>query len=744
MKSNNTLKQGVVNNILRIVFVSFFVITMLMAGIWWLFKNEYQSKQTHLVQQEISSTISLYKSILSQKLSLVANSPVFIHYVNSGPLTRKYMYIKFLTRVSELNSPVITGMAIDSSQGEIFKSGKQSSFSVKLNLCYLNEELNYVYGDCDYTWKLYLDKPELIKQLTRINSHLTQCTSKSCKDIDMFQGKHFGIFTIADKTPIKTSLTIRQPESYLDVVFIVFVIMILLLGISLYFAINRIMRNKLTTPLNKIISFLEKGKLPETSLYIDELKFLCNQISEYYRQKDKIEIAKIAGQAAHDIRSPLAALEIVTKKLSHLPEQQRLLVRNATIQIRDIANNLLQYNVSREAVNYSEIKSVMLIPIIEYVLSEKNTELSEKNPAISLKSQITPEAYKAFIKVIPLELKRILSNLLNNAIEAIGESNGLIQVHVFCENDKVIIQISDNGPGIPNSLIRDLFREGVSTKVKGSGLGLFHAKSNIERWGGNIQIESEQNKGASITISLPKKPTANWFSLQLTVPEKTTIVVVDDSEPVFNLWQQRFVEEYLNIQIKYFNTPGDFLAWYEKHDAGLTRKYVYLIDYEFSGDQLNGIDLISKISPSSQKILVTSRSEDFDIQNRCSELNIKLIPKFYISNIPVVQVNTAVDAIFVEPESILWDAWQYRANKHNKQIMCYSSLDDFIADFRLFSSGIPIYVADTFLKDLHSLQSYKLNLIVISNSAGELKHHTKLKVTEKSSVNFISEKPNKG
>lgn len=639
MKIKNTLKQKIVNNILRIVFISFFVITILMAAIWWTINSEAQSKQSHLIQQEINATISLYKSILSQKLSLIANSPVFINYINSGPLTRKDMHIKFLTHISELNSPVIKGMSIDSQHQNIFKSGKSRLPFIRINLCYLNQELNYQYGECGYTWTLYLDRSALLEQLSNINHHLSTCQKNDCIHIDIFHGKKFGIFTIAARSPLSANLTINQPASYLNTVFLLFFIMIFLLGVGLYFSINKIMRSNLTHPINTIIKYLENGRLPNTDKYIDELRFLCNQISEYYKQKDKIEIAKIASQAAHDIRSPLTSLDIVVRKLSNLSDSEKSLIQNATNQIRDIANNLIQKNVKKSYINHSEAKNVLLLPIIEYALSEKNLELSETCSKIELRNDICLNSHTSFIKVIPLELKRILSNLLNNSIESIGKDKGVISISTSFSNNKIFLTIEDNGPGMPSDLIKNVFQEGVSSKETGSGLGLYHAKQNIESWGGAIHIESKPYYSTKITITLPKQPIASWFAEEITLPTPATLIIVDDSESIYDIWQQRLQDDGLTeINTKFFKSAQQFLSWYqtEKTDNSVN---VYLIDYEFNGEKLSGLDLIKHISPTSPRFLVTSKAENFSLQEECTKLGIKLIPKCFIPFIKLIKKN---------------------------------------------------------------------------------------------------------
>lgn len=103
------------------------------------------------------------------------------------------------------------------------------------------------------------------------------------------------------------------------------------------------------------------------------------------------------------------------------------------------------------------------------------------------------------------KLNQVFLNIINNAIQAIGEQEGLITISTRAHEDKVQISISDNGPGMDESTKKRIFEPFYTTKEvgKGTGLGLSISYGIIQQHGGSIQVESEEGQGARFTILLP-------------------------------------------------------------------------------------------------------------------------------------------------------------------------------------------------------------------------------------------------
>lgn len=108
------------------------------------------------------------------------------------------------------------------------------------------------------------------------------------------------------------------------------------------------------------------------------------------------------------------------------------------------------------------------------------------------------------------QLRSVVANLLLNARDAIatrhqqGASEGRIGIRASVVGQRVVLEVEDNGCGMSPAFLRDgLFRPFQSTKAKGLGIGMFQARQVIEQHGGSIQVESEQDVGTTVRISLP-------------------------------------------------------------------------------------------------------------------------------------------------------------------------------------------------------------------------------------------------
>jgi signal transduction histidine kinase len=99
-------------------------------------------------------------------------------------------------------------------------------------------------------------------------------------------------------------------------------------------------------------------------------------------------------------------------------------------------------------------------------------------------------------------LKRIITNLVNNSIQAMP-SGGKLSINAFLHNERLVILIEDTGVGIPNEIKTKIFTPLFTTKAKGQGFGLAAAKRLVEALAGNITFESEVGRGTKFTVELP-------------------------------------------------------------------------------------------------------------------------------------------------------------------------------------------------------------------------------------------------
>jgi two-component system, NtrC family, sensor kinase len=121
---------------------------------------------------------------------------------------------------------------------------------------------------------------------------------------------------------------------------------------------------------------------------------------------------------------------------------------------------------------------------------------------VSVDLQIPPDLK---VDCQPQELSQVFVNLLNNAMDALVEEKGKVVIRAEVSGDEIIIQIEDNGPGIPEAIERNLFEPFFTTKdpSRGTGLGLFIVRNIIDDHQGSIALVRNNASGANFQIRLP-------------------------------------------------------------------------------------------------------------------------------------------------------------------------------------------------------------------------------------------------
>jgi signal transduction histidine kinase len=139
---------------------------------------------------------------------------------------------------------------------------------------------------------------------------------------------------------------------------------------------------------------------------------------------------------------------------------------------------------------------------IHEIIAEKRLQYTSK-PKIKLKVVASRMGEGGRIHVCLAEILRMLSNLIDNSVEAIDD-HGLILVLLNKNENELKISVRDNGRGIPSHILPELSRRGFTfAKAYGKGLGLHTTKKLIESYGGRLEIVSQLGRGTEVILLLP-------------------------------------------------------------------------------------------------------------------------------------------------------------------------------------------------------------------------------------------------
>lgn len=363
-------------------------------------------------------------------------------------------------------------------------------------------------------------------------------------------------------------------------------------------------------------------------------KSLREAILSAEQRRFREELTRTALQVAHDIGSPLALLETIVQSTSlNLPEDSRVSIRNAAGRIRDISNSFLK-KAKPDLINHADgpLSQKLLNYLIHQVVSEKRMQFDSK-----VDIQFNESSYMFFALIRSADFCRVLSNLINNAVEAIG-AEGKVIISLLDFNNEIVINIQDNGKGIREEILGKLGELGnTHGKPQGLGMGLYHAITTIKEWNGKLDIQSKEGQGTTVQIHLPKTQPPSWFVPEIKIVEGQTIVIIDDDESIHAVWKERFMKYQHQIKLLHFFSPESLVEWKDQNRADLN--ILYLCDYEFIGSKMNGIDLITALKINYLSILVTSLITH-GVTASCELHGIKLLPKDISKIVPLAVTET--------------------------------------------------------------------------------------------------------
>ena len=231
------------------------------------------------------------------------------------------------------------------------------------------------------------------------------------------------------------------------------------------------------------------------------------RLQDQLLQSEKMSaIGQLIAGVAHDLNNPLASVvgfadllgesEDVPERL----EEPLAVIRQEAERASGIVRNLLSF--ARRQEGERQLQSIR--PILESTIQLLKNQLMAQHVDLTF----TAEPGLPEVEVHANQIKQVFVNIINNAAQAIRSADvkdGRVAVAAKCWLDGVAVSISDNGPGMPESVAQHVFEPFFSTKSEGegTGLGLSICQGIVKEHGGSITVDAGTGTGATFTVELP-------------------------------------------------------------------------------------------------------------------------------------------------------------------------------------------------------------------------------------------------
>lgn len=233
-----------------------------------------------------------------------------------------------------------------------------------------------------------------------------------------------------------------------------------------------------------------------------------HKLERQLNQKEKLaSLGNMVAGVAHEVKTPLAIIKTRIQMWQQEVQRNKEIAEHISPESMDMVINEINRmsNLVKRLLIFSrpidkKMKPVNINKLIHEVVNFINIE--RNNKCISIEQNL-----QADIPLIPMDensIKQVVMNVLDNSVEAITDIGHILVItKIDIENEKLVIEISDTGEGIPDEIINKIFEPFFTSKESGAGLGLAISYEIVKAHNGEIGFSKNGDSGAKCTIKLP-------------------------------------------------------------------------------------------------------------------------------------------------------------------------------------------------------------------------------------------------
>ena len=335
---------------------------------------------------------------------------------------------------------------------------------------------------------------------------------------DGARGSLYFISTI--RTAVTTSLVIYMSVAIIFILLVTSLLLTMWLGRSFFRPINQLniaMQHIKDGNFDFVLptDVKEKGEIGAMYRNYEDMRLRLKESAEEKIEREK-QNKELISNISHDLKTPITAIKGYSQGLlegvADSPDKQKKYIKIINSKANDM-NNLINELTLYSSIDNNRIPyNFTKINVADYFgdcIDEIGADLESKNIKLNYSNLITPDT---LIVADAEQIKRVVNNIVNNSVKYLGRDDGTgqIDIRILDEIDSVRVEIEDNGKGIAQKDIPNIFDRFYRTdssrnsKQGGSGIGLSIVKKIIEDHGGYIWATSHENEGTCMHFVLRK------------------------------------------------------------------------------------------------------------------------------------------------------------------------------------------------------------------------------------------------